>query len=133
MSTTDLPISGTPASAKSRSDLRGTAPREAVALVRTWQHTVLGADEELALLRRIAAHGLASRMMAAHGADVARWVTILETLRELFDDDADEESDGEDDPDAPPHGADHCPRGCQILHGMECGICGYEGRGVWAS
>ena len=122
MSTSEIPIPGTPASAKSHSDLRGAAQREAVALVRAWQHTELGADDELDLLRRIAAHGLASRMMAAHGANVARWVAILETLRELFDD---------ADPDGPPHGADHCPRGCQILYGMECGICGYEGRGVW--
>ncbi len=76
MSNTAIPIPGTPASAKSRSDLRGAAQREAVTLVQAWQHTELGADDELDLLRRIAAHGLASRMMAAHGADVARWVTI---------------------------------------------------------
>ena len=124
MSTIDIPIPGTPA--------YWTAQREAVALVREWQHTELGADDELALLRRIAAHGFASRMMAAHGANVARWVAILETLREVFDED-DEDDEGEDadaDPDAPLHGADHCQRGCQILYGMECGICGYEGRGV---
>ncbi len=122
--TTDIPIPGTPA--------YWAAQREAVALVREWQHTELDTDDELALLRRIAAHGFASRMMAAHGANVARWVAILETLRDLFDD-ADEDDRGEDegaDPEAPPHGADHCPRGCQILYGMECGMCGYEGRGV---
>ena len=122
-SATGIPIPGTPA--------YWTAQREAVALVREWQHTELGADDELALLRRIAAHGFASRMMAAHGANVARWVTILETLRELFEDDGDEKDDP--DPDGPPHGADWCPRSCQILFGMECGMCGYEGRGVWAS
>jgi len=123
-SATGIPIPGTPA--------YWAAQREAVALVREWQHTELGADDELALLRRIAAHGFASRMMAAHGANVARWVAILETLREVFDD-ADEDDRGEDedaDPDAPPHGADWCKRGCQILYGMECGICGYEGPGV---
>ena len=50
-----IPIPGTPA--------YWTAQREAVALVQAWQHTTLGADDELDLLRRIAAHGLASRMM----------------------------------------------------------------------
>ena len=131
-SATGIPIPGTPASAKSRSDLRGTAQREAVALVREWQHTELGADDELNLLRRIAAHGFASRMMAAHGADVARWVAILETLREVFDDTDEDDEDEEDaDPDGPPHGQDWCRRGCQPLYGMECGMCGYEGRGVW--
>jgi len=128
MSTTGIPIPGTPA--------YWTAQREAVALVHAWQHTTLGADDELDVLRRIAAHGFASRMMAAHGANVARWVTILETMRGLFENDADENNDEEDedaDPDGPPHGADHCPRGCQILYGMECGMCGYEGRGVWAN
>jgi hypothetical protein len=127
MSTIGIPIPGTPA--------YWTAQREAVALVHAWQRTELGADDELALLRRIAAHGFASRMMAAHGADVARWVAILETLRELFDDDIDEddEEDEDADPDGPPYGQDWCRRGCQILYGMECGMCGYEGRGVWAS
>ncbi len=125
MSTTGIPIPGTPA--------YWTAQREAVALVHAWQHTELGADEELDLLRRIAAHGFASRMMAAHGANVARWVAILETLRELFEDDDEEDEDEDADPDGPPHGQDWCRRGCQILYGMECGICGYEGRGVWSS
>ncbi len=125
MSTTGIPTPGIPA--------YWAAQREAVALVQAWQSTELGAGDELALLRRIAAHGFASRMMVAHGHHVARWVAILETLREVFDD-ADEDNEGEDedaDPDAPLHGADWCKRGCQILHGMECGMCGYEGRGVW--
>ena len=123
-SATGIPIPDTPA--------YWAAQREAVALVQAWQHTELGADDELDLLRRIAAHGLASRMMAAHGANVARWIAILETLRELFDDadEDDEEEDEDADPDAAPHGADWCKRGCQILYGMECGMCGYEGRGV---
>jgi len=124
MSTTGIPIPGTPA--------YWTAQREAVALVHAWQHTELGADEELDLLRHIAAHGFASRMMAAHGADVARWVAILDTMRELFEDDEKDE-DEDADPDGPPHGQDWCRWGCQILYGMECGMCGYEGRGVWAS
>jgi len=127
MSTTGIPIPGTPA--------YWTAQREAVALVHAWQRTELGADDELDMLRRIAAHGFASRMMAAHGADVARWVAILETLCELFDDDIDEddEEDEDADLDGPPYGQDWCRRGCQILYGMECGMCGYEGRGVWSS
>ena len=125
MNTAAIPIPGTPA--------YWAAQREAVALVNAWQDTELGADDELDLLRRIAAHGFASRMMAAHGHDVARWITILETMPELFEDDADEDDEEEDaDPDAPPHGQDWCRRGCQVLFGMECGMCGYEGRGVWS-
>jgi len=122
---TAIPITGTPA--------YWAAQREAVALVQAWKNTELAPDEELDLLRRIAAHGFASRMMAAHGADVARWVTILETLRELFEhDDKDGEEENAADPDGPPHGQDWCRRGCQVLHGMECGMCGYDGPGVWA-
>ena len=120
MSTTGIPLPGTPA--------YWAAQREAVALVNAWQHTVLAPSEELALLRRITAHGFASRMMAAHGHDVARWIAILERMPELFEDEDDETDDA--DPDAPPHGQDWCERGCQILFGMECGMCGYEGRGV---
>jgi hypothetical protein len=107
MSTTDIPIPGTPA--------YWAAQREAVALVHAWQHTELGADDELDLLRRIAAHGFASRMMAAHSHDVTRWVAILETMRELFDDDEEDERDRDTDPDGPPHGDDWCPRGCQPI------------------
>jgi len=124
---TAIPTPGTPA--------YWTPQREAVALVQTWKNTELAPDQELDLLRRIAAHGFASRMMAAHGADVARWVMILETLRELFvdeNDENDEEEEGDADLDRPPHGSDFCPRGCQILHGMECGMCGYDGPGVRA-
>jgi len=121
---TAIPIPGTPA--------YWTAQREAVALVQTWKNTELAPDDELDLLRRIAAHGFASRMMAAHGADVARWVMILETLRELFDDDEDDEQEDAADPDGPPHGSDWCKRGCQILYSMECGMCGYDGPGVRA-
>ena len=123
MSNTGIPIPGTPA--------YWAAQREAVALVNAWQDTVLAPGEELTLLRRIAAHGFASRMMAAHGHDVARWIAILERMPELFGDEDDETDDA--DPDGPPHGQDWCRRGCQILFGMECGMCGYEGRGVWAS
>lgn len=122
---TAIPIPGTPA--------YWTAQREAVALVQAWKDTELPPDGELDLLRRIAAHGFASSMVAAHGADVARWIMILETLRELFDDDDENEGDdGAAAPDGPPHGQDWCKRGCQPLHGMECGICGYDGPGVSA-
>jgi hypothetical protein len=68
-------------------------------------------------------------MMAAHGADVARWVMILETLREVFEHDDEDEAA---DPDAPPHGQDWCRRGCQILYSTECGMRGYDGPGVRA-
>ncbi len=123
---TAIPIPGTPA--------YWTAQREAVALVQAWKNTELSPDKELDLLRRIAAHGFASRMMAAHGADVARWIVILETLRELFEDDEDKDEKNGDaaNPSGPPHGQDWCRRGCQILYSMECGICGYDGPGVWA-
>ena len=128
MSTTSIPIPGTPA--------YWTAQREAVALVGAWQNDTLIPDGELALLRRIAAHRLATRMMAALGHDVERLTAIVLRTPGLFEEDGDEDDEEEDedaDPDGPPHGQDWCRRGCQILYGMECGICGYEGRGVWAS
>ncbi len=39
-----------------------------------------------------------------------------------------DDRDGE--PETEPKGSDWCPRGCQPLHLGECGMCGYEGRGV---
>ena len=125
MSITGIPTPGNPT--------YWATQREAVALVQAWQSTELGADGELALLRRIAVHGFASRMMAAHGHHVTRWVAILERMPELFEDEDDEDNDGRNDPDGPLHGQDWCERGCQPLFGMECGMCGYEGRGVWSS
>lgn len=133
MSKIGIPIPGTTA--------YWAAQREAVALVNAWQNDAWQNDklipaEELALLRRIAAHSLATRMMAALGHDVERLTAIVLRTPGLFEEDVDEDDEREDedaDPDAPPHGADWCKRGCQILHGMECGMCGYEGRGVWAS
>ena len=132
MSNTGIPIPGTPA--------YWAAQREAVALVDCWQNDKLNDRlipvEELALLRCIAAHSFATRMMAALGHDVERLTAIVLRTPGLFEEDVDEDDEGEDedtDPDAPPHGADWCKRGCQILYGMECGMCGYEGRGVWAS
>ena len=133
MSTTAIPIPGTPA--------YWTAQREAVALVNAWQNDAWRSDklipaEELALLRCIAAHRLATRMMAALGHDVERLTAIVLRTPGLFEEDIDEDDEGEDedaDPDGPPHGQDWCERGCQPLYGMECGMCGYEGRGVWIS
>ena len=129
MSNTGIPVPGTPA--------YWAAQREAVALVDCWQNDKLNDRlipvEELALLRCIATHSFATRMMAALGHDVERLTAIVLRTPGLFEGNVDEDDEEEDenaDPDAPPHGADHCPRGCQILYGMECGMCGYEGRGV---
>ncbi len=82
-------------------------------------------------LRRIAAHGFAARIMAAHRRPVASWIRELERITaeiavSCHDDDA-------ADPDGPPPGFDFCIRGCQPLFRMECGACGYDGPGVWAS
>lgn len=98
---TAIPIPGTPA--------YWAAQREAVALVQAWKNSEHKRSEELALLRRIAAHGFASGVMAAHGRDVARWITILETMDELFEDDGEENEDKNRD--GPPHGQDWCRRG----------------------
>lgn len=123
MDTSEIPVTGIPA--------YWTAQREAFALIRNWETTVADPEQELVLLRRIAAHGFAARVMAAHGRPVARWISILETLGALF-----EAADGDDadsaNPDRPPHGHDWCVHGCQPLYGMECGMCGYDGPGVWA-
>ena len=127
MRTIGIPIPGTPA--------YWAAQREAVSLVDAWQNDKLVPDEELTLLRRIAAHRLATRMMDALGHDVERLTAIVLRVPGLFEEDIDADGEGEDedaDPDGPPHGQDWCKRGCQILYSMECGMCGYEGRGVWA-
>ena len=68
--------------------------------------------------------------MAAQGHDLA--VLLAEADTDCGDPDDGDDGD-EHDPDAPPRGDDWCPRGCQPLFGMECGMCGYEGRGVWLS
>jgi len=88
--------------------------------------------EELEALRWIAAHGFAARIMAAHRKPVARWIKDLERITAELAASCDGEDD-DADPDGPPPGADFCIRGCQALHGMECGMCGYDGPGVWAS
>ncbi len=120
---TDIPTPGTPA--------YWTAQREGVALVDAYAFSDPDPFVELDALRRIAAHGCAARIMAAHRKPVASWITDLERIVAAID----AACFGEDDtdPDAPPPGDDWCPRGCQPLYGMECGICGHDGPGVWAS
>jgi len=66
--------------------------------------------------------------MAAHRKPVASWIRDLERIVAAIDAPCDDDAD----PDGPPHGSDFCPRGCQILYGMECGMCGYDGPGVSA-
>jgi len=118
---TDIPTPGTPA--------YWTAQREGVALVDAYAFSDPDPFVELDALRRIAAHGFAARIMAAHRKPVASWIRDLEYIVAVID----AACDDDDDPDGPPHGSDFCPRGCQILYGMECGMCGHDGPGVWAS
>jgi len=121
MNATEIPVTGTPA--------YWTVQREALALIRNWEITIADPEEELNLLRCIAAHGFAARVMAAYDRHDAGWISILETLGALF-----EAKDGDDadsaNPDRPPHGHDWCVHGCQPLYGMECGMCGYDSPGV---
>jgi len=108
------------------------AQREAFALIEDWQTTDPDDPwDELAALRRIAAHPFAAGVMHAHGRDFASWIAELEAMEEdrywkgpAMDDETDE-------PETEPKGDDWCPRGCQPLYHLgECGACGYEGRGV---
>jgi len=119
MDTTEIPVPGTPA--------YWAAQREAVALLKAYNFGHPDLLAELGALRQIAAHGFAASMMAAQGNCLPELISGLEQMAEAL-----EADDEEEDPDAPPHGAGWCRRGCQILHGMECGICGYDGPGVWA-
>ncbi len=116
---TDIPTPGTPA--------YWTAQREAVALVDAYAFSDPDPFVELESLRRIAAHGFAARIMAAHRKPVASWIRDLERIVAAIDAPCDDDAD----PDGPPHGQDWCKRGCQILYGMNCGMCGYDGPGVW--
>jgi len=119
---TSIPTPGTPA--------YWTAQREGFALVDAYAFGDPDPFVELAALRRIAAHGFAARIMAAHRKPVARWIKDLARITA----DIAASCDGDDaDPDSPPPGADLCIRGCQPLFGTECGMCGYDGPGVWAS
>jgi len=120
---TSIPVPGTPA--------YWTAQHEAFALVHA--HSFGDADPfvELDALRRIAAHGFAARVMAVHGRPIADWIRSLERITADIAGWCDDEDDS--NLDAPPHGDDWCRRGCQPLYGMECGMCGYDGPGVWAS
>ncbi len=118
-SATAIPIPGTPA--------YWVAQREAVALLKAYNFGHPDLFAELGALRQIAAHGFAASMMAAQGHCLADLINGLERMAEAL-----EAEDEEEDPDAPPHGQDWCPRGCQPMHGMECGMCGHDGPGVWA-
>ncbi len=117
---TAIPIPGTPA--------YWTAQREAVALLHAYNFGLPDLFVELDVLRQIAAHGFAARMMAAQGDRLPDLLSNLERIAAAIE--ADDEDADVADPDAPPYGEDFCPRGCQILYGMECGMCGYEGPGV---
>ncbi len=121
---TDIPTPGTPA--------YWAAQREGVALVDAYS-AIEEPDpsEELERLRRIAAHGFAAHIMAAQRKPVASWIMDLERTVAVIDR-ACFGTDGTD-PDAPPSGDDWCPRGCQPLYGMECGMCGHEGPGDLAA
>ncbi len=108
------------------------AQREAFALIEVWQTT--DPDDpgaELAALRRIAAHPFAVGVMHAHGRTFARWIRELEAMEEERHRTDTVTDDRDDEPETEPKGSDWCPRGCQPLHHLgECGMCGYEGRGV---
>ena len=108
------------------------AQREAFALIEAWQTT--DPDDpgaELAALRHIAAHPFAAGVMNAHGRTLARWIRELETMEEDRYRTDTVTDDGDNEPETQPKGHDWCPRGCQpLFHLGECGMCGYEGRGV---
>ncbi len=108
------------------------AQREAFALIEAWQTT--DPDDpgaELAALRRIAVHSFAASVMNAHGRTLARWIRELEAMEEDRYRTDTATDDGDEGPETEPKGDDWCPRGCQPLYHLgECGMCGYEGRGV---
>lgn len=108
------------------------AQREAFALIDAWQTT--DPDDpgaELAALRNIAAHPFAAGVMSAHGRTLARWIRELETMEEDRYRTDTVTDDWDYEPETQPKGHDWCPRGCQpLFHHGECGMCGYEGRGV---
>lgn len=109
------------------------AQREAVALFRAWEEGRDDPDEALRVIRRVAAHGFARRLLTAHGHDVERLLESCEAEAAAIE--AEIETCREasrPDPDGPPSGSDWCPRGCQPLFRMDCGMYGYRGRGVWA-
>ena len=68
--TPSIPTVGTPA--------YWTAQREAFELIARWRETYCDPYPERDVLRAIAAHGFASRVMAAHGYPVARWLDALD-------------------------------------------------------
>ena len=108
------------------------AQHEAFALIDAWQTTDPGDPwAELDALRRIAAHPFAAGVMHAHGRTFARWIAELEAMEEDRYRKGPVTDDWDDEPETEPKGDDWCPRGCQpLFHLGECGMCGYEGRGV---
>ncbi len=108
------------------------AQREAFALIDAWQTTDPDdSGAELAALRRIAAHSFAVGIMHAHGRAFACWIRELEAMEEERHWTDTVTDDRNDEPETEPKGHDWCPRGCQPLYHLgECGMCGYEGRGV---
>lgn len=119
-----LPTPGTPAYWR--------AQREAVTLFRAFRDLLDDPELLLPVLREIAAHGSARRMLAAHGHDVDRILRSCEIYAASWEEAGSYDGGREGSADEPPPGDDWCPRGCQPLYGLgECGMCGYQGRGVW--
>lgn len=108
------------------------AQREAVTLFRSFRELLDDPELLLPVLHEIAAHGSARRMLAAHGHDVDRILRSCKTYVASWEEAGGYDGTPEGDRDEPPPGDDWCPRGCQPLYGLgECGMCGYQGRGVW--
>ena len=82
--TPSIPTVGTPA--------YWTAQREAFELIARWQETYYDPYPERDLLRAIAAHGFASRVMAAHGRPVTRWLHAVQSEIDQIEADCDDEA-----------------------------------------
>lgn len=110
------------------------AQREAFTLFRAFHEHLDDPKRLLPVLRQIAAHGFARRLLAAHSHDADRLLrSFADHIASWAVGEPDEDGgDPDDGPDEPPSGEDWCPRGCQPLFRMDCGMCGHRGRGVWA-
>ncbi len=120
MDTTEIPVPGTPA--------YWAAQREAVALLKAYNFGHPDLLAELGALRQIAAHGFAASMMAAQGNDLQGIIRALQRMADEIEDDDVAGEDNAGNPDEPPPGEAWCARGCQVTYGMECGMCGYDGK-----
>lgn len=125
-----MPATAAPSIPTAGSPAYWQAQREAVALFHAFREHLDDPESLLPVLHRIAAHGFARRLLAAHGHDVDRILRSCEA--EIASWAVDEPNEDGEDLDEPPSGEDWCPRGCQPLFGMDCGMCGHRGRGVWA-